>query len=66
MKNMGRPQDMMQRKTLSQVDDLKQCNHIKAACKNIYKHNTAVNGLPVKRLLDEDSLVPTMVWYLIS
>ena len=64
--NMGRPRDMMQRRTLSRVDDIKRRNCVKAAREIIYKKNKAVNSTAVERLLQEDSLVPTMVWHLVS
>ena len=59
--NMGRPRDMTQRRTLSQMDDIKRYNHVKAAHDLIYKKNNTVNGVAVERLLQEDSLVPTLV-----
>jgi hypothetical protein len=60
---MGNPRDMTQRKTLLQVDDIKRCNHIQAACDLIYKKNYSVNSAPIERLLQEESVVPTMVCY---
>lgn len=60
---MGNPRDMIQQKTLSQVDDIKRHNRVQAAHDLIYKKNYSVNSAPVERLLQEESLVPTMVWY---
>ena len=59
---MGMTRDMTQQRTLVHVDDVTQCNCVKAACKMIYKKNYAVNSKPVERLLEEHSLVSAMVY----
>jgi hypothetical protein len=52
---------MAQRETLARVDDL-DCRHRVAVARDlIYEKNYAVDSAAVKRLLKEDSLVPTAV-----
>ena len=60
--NMGMPRDMKQRITLARVDDVKRRNRVEAAREAIYVKNYGVDSQPVKNLLQEDSLVPTVVW----
>jgi len=59
---MGMPRDMMQRMTLARVDDVKRRNRVEAAREAIYVKNYAVDSQAVENLLQEDSLVPTVVW----
>jgi hypothetical protein len=51
----------MQHVTLARTDDIKRRNHIEAARKIIYVKNYMINSKAVERLLQEDSLVPTVV-----
>jgi hypothetical protein len=61
MANMGMPQDMKQRMTLARTDGVRRRNLIKNAREIIYAKNFAVDTKVVKRLLFDESLVPTMV-----
>lgn len=58
---MGKPRDIIQRKTLARVDDANRRSRIAAARENIYEKNYAVHSAVVENLLREDSLVPTAV-----
>jgi hypothetical protein len=64
--NMGKPRDMMQRKTLARVDDVTRRNRVASARESIYEKGYAVNSAPVEHLLKKDSLVPTAVRVLSS
>jgi hypothetical protein len=59
--NMGKPRDMMQRKTLARVDNMTRRNRVASARECIYERNYAVDSAAVQNLLKEDSLVPTAV-----
>ena len=50
---------MTQQKTLAQIDD---ANHVKVAHEHIYKKSNGINSKGVQNLLQETSLVPTMVY----
>jgi hypothetical protein len=58
---MGMPQDMKQRMTLARTDDARRRNLVKNAREFIYAKNYGVESAPVKKLLFDESLVPTMV-----
>ncbi|KAF8227766.1 hypothetical protein L208DRAFT_1104556, partial [Tricholoma matsutake] len=57
--NMGMCQDMMQCRTLTWIDDVKQRNHVETAHEKIYEQGYVVDSRAVEDLLQEDSLVPT-------
>ena len=59
--NMGMSRDLAQRVSLARVDDVDRCARIQAARTAIYENNHPVNGAAIKRLLNQDSLVPSMV-----
>ena len=59
--NMGMSRDLAQRVSLALVDDVDQCARVQAAWTAMYENNHPVNGVAIKRLLDQDSLVPSMV-----
>jgi hypothetical protein len=59
--NMGMTRDLAQRVSLSRVDDVDRHSRVLAAWTAIYESNHPVNGAAIKRLLDQDSLVPSMV-----
>ena len=59
--NMGRPRDMVQRMSLSRVDNLELHSHIKVAREMIYMKNYKTDSKVVEDLLRKDSLVLTMV-----
>jgi hypothetical protein len=59
--NMGMRRDMTQRESLARIDDVDRRGRVAAARKSIYEKNLSINGVGVKRLLQEDSLVPTAV-----
>ena len=59
--NMGMSRDMTQRVTLARTDDIKRRNRIEAVHEIIYVKNYMINSKAVERLLQEDSLVPTVV-----
>jgi hypothetical protein len=52
---------MTQRKTLARIDDVKRRNRVETARELIYRQNYGISSKAVERLLQEDSLVPTMV-----
>src|ERR1700679_3384954 len=58
---MGKHRDMMQRRTLARIDNVKRRNLVKAAREKIYEKNYVVDSKAVERLLQEESLVPTAV-----
>ena len=60
---MGMVQDMKERTTLARVDDELLRHKIEAACRIIYDDNYAVDTQAVKDLLQEQSLVPTLVGF---
>jgi hypothetical protein len=59
--NMGMTRDLAQRVSLSRVNDVDRRSRVLAARTAIYESNHPVNGAAIKRLLDQDSLVPSMV-----
>jgi molybdopterin/thiamine biosynthesis adenylyltransferase len=59
--NMGKPQDMAQRKTLARVDDVDRRTRVETARKSVHEENQKVDGAQMQRLLKKDSLVPTAV-----
>ena len=58
---MGMRRDLAQRASLARVDNMNRRTRLHAARVAIYKKNHPVDGAAVKKLLDEDSLVPTAV-----
>ena len=58
---MGMRRDMAQRRTLARIDNVKQRNRVEMAREKIYEKGYVVNSSAVEVLLQEDSLVPTMV-----
>ena len=58
---MGMSQDLAQRVSLACVDDIDRCSRVQAVRTAIYENNHPVNGAAIKRLLDQDSLVPCTV-----
>ena len=59
--NMGMSRDLAQRVSLARVDDVDRHFRVQAAQTAIYENNHPVNGAAIKRLLDQDSLVPSTV-----
>jgi hypothetical protein len=59
--NMGMSRDLGQRVSLARVDDVDRRARVHAARTAIHEHNHPVNGAAIKRLLDQDSLVPSIV-----
>jgi hypothetical protein len=59
--NMGKHQDMAERKRLARVDNLDRQHRVATARRAIYEEKYAVNSSAVGKLLDKDSLVPTTV-----
>ena len=59
--NMGMSRDLAQRVSLARVDDVDRRYRVQAARRAIYESNHPVNGAAIKRLLDQDSLVPSTV-----
>ena len=59
--NMGMSRDLAQRVSLTHVDDVDRCARVQAAQTAVNENNHPVNGAAIKRLLDQDSLVPSMV-----
>jgi hypothetical protein len=59
--NMGMRRDLAQRVSLARVDDVDRRARLQAAWTAVYENNHPVNGAAVKRLLDQDSLVPSVV-----
>ena len=53
--------DRKQRVTLARVDDNKRVDKIAQARRYIYEENYGIDSVKVKRQLDEQSLVPTLV-----
>jgi hypothetical protein len=58
---MGTRRDIMHRTTLVRVDDVKRRIHVEAAREAIYVKNYVIDSAIVKRLLQEESLVPSAV-----
>ena len=52
---------LAQRASLARVDDVDRRSRVQAARTAIYENNYPVNGAATKRLLNQDSLVPSMV-----
>ena len=61
MHNMGTCEDMMERESLTCVDDMGWHRHVGDTSEAIYVENSAVDGTAVETLLKEDSLVPMAV-----
>ena len=59
--NMGMTRDLAQRVSLARVDDVDRRARVQAARTAIYENNHPVNGAAVERLLNQDSLVPSIV-----
>ena len=59
--NMGMSRDLAQRVSLVRVDDADRRVRVHAARTAVYENNHLVNGAAIKRLLDRDSLVPSLV-----
>jgi hypothetical protein len=59
--NMGMSRDLSQRVSLARVDNVDRRARVQAARTAMYENNHPVNGAAIKRLLDKDSLVPSMV-----
>ena len=59
--NMGMSRDLAQRVSLARVDNVDRHFRVQAARTAIYDSNHPVNGAAIKRLLDQDSLVPSTV-----
>ena len=53
--------DLAQHVSLARVDNVDRCACVQAAWTAIYENNHLVNGAAIKRLLDQDSLVPSIV-----
>lgn len=58
---MGMARDMLQRETMARVDDTRRRNAVDAARRAIYELNFLVNSAAVERMLQDTSLVPTVV-----
>ena len=58
---MGMSRDLAQRVSLARVDDVGRCSRVQAAQTAVNENNHSVNGAAIKRLLDQDSLVPSIV-----
>ena len=61
LQNMGMGLDMVQRESLSRVDDIKRRVKVTSARNIIYEKNYAVDGDAVETILKEQTLVPTLV-----
>ena len=59
--NMGMSRDLAQRVSLACVDDVGRRSRVQAAWTAVNENNHLVNGAAIKRLLNQDSLVPSMV-----
>jgi hypothetical protein len=59
--NMGMRRDLAQRISLTRIDDVARRARLHAARKAIYENNHPVDGVAVKKLLNQDSLVPNTV-----
>ena len=59
--NMGMRRDLTQRVSLARVDDVDRRARVQAARTALYENNHPVNGAAIKRLLNQDSLVPSIV-----
>lgn len=59
--NMGMSRDLSQRVSLARVDNVDRRARVQASRTAIYENNHPVNGAAIKRLLDQDSLVPSIV-----
>ena len=59
---MGMQRDMAQRKSLARIDDANRRFYVKVARDHIYEKNNGLNSKGVQNLLQETSLVPTMVY----
>ena len=54
-------QDLAQRVSLARVDDVDRRACVQAVQMAIYENNHPVNGAAIERLLNQDSLVPSIV-----
>jgi hypothetical protein len=61
VQNMGMHRDMMQCMSLARVDNLEWRRRIKAAREIIYLKNYKTDSKAVEDILQQDSLVPTVV-----
>ena len=59
--NMGSPTDMDIRLNETHVSDRELKDKVTRAQKSIFRHGASINGLHVKDVLDDKSLVPTLV-----
>jgi hypothetical protein len=59
--NMGMSRDLAQRVSLARIDDVDRRARVQAARTAIYENKQPVNGAAIKRLLNQDSLVPSIV-----
>jgi len=59
--SMGMRRDMIQRRTLARIDNVKRRNRVETAREKIYEKGYVVDSKAVEALLQEDSLVPTAV-----
>jgi hypothetical protein len=59
--NMGMSRDLAQRVSLARSDDVDRRDRIQAARVALYENNLPVNGAAINRLLNQDSLVPSIV-----
>ena len=62
---MGMARDMAQRKTLARTNDVKHRTRVRAARKSIYEKDYAIDSRAVEDLLQEHSLVPTAVFFIL-
>lgn len=61
IQNMGKAQDMQQRRTLKRTDNDDRKRKVNIARNIIYQKNYAVNSKAVENQLKKESLVPTLV-----
>ena len=59
--NMGMSRDLAQRVSLACIDDIDRCSRVQAVRTAVYENNHPINGAAIKKLLDQDSLVPSIV-----
>ncbi len=60
---MGIPTDMKTRRSNVRINDQSRKKKVSQARKYIFKHGASANGVRVKRLLADKSLVPTEVHF---
>lgn len=56
---------MKRRQRAQRIDDERRRNHVKAARRLIFENGDGVNSEHIKRILNEESLVPTLVSHLL-